>query len=190
MCPFRRASPMCCRALYCAAARPSRDAMPCRAHLPIFKSRARVPKRLRTPFWCRFSRLRDLGSGFSEDPRPIVSLILDRPAADMSQRSYYVYVIALSPDVLQNTRFRRRNPGLSNPAACLYVGSSAHPPERRFEQHLNGYKANRFVRQYGVELQPSLYDKYNPIDSRTDAEHLERYLAERLQSRGYAVWTG
>jgi hypothetical protein len=108
----------------------------------------------------------------------------------MSRRSYYVYVIALAPEVLQNSRFRRRNQGVTNPPACLYVGSSVLPPERRFEQHLNGYKSNRFVERYGMELRPRLYERYNPIDNRGDAEKLERYVAERLQSQGYAVWTG
>ncbi|MDX1740043.1 MAG: GIY-YIG nuclease family protein [Rhodothermales bacterium] len=108
----------------------------------------------------------------------------------MSRRSYYVYVIALAPEVLQNTRFRRRNPDATSPCECLYVGSSVHPPERRFEQHLNGYKSNRFVERYGLELRPRLYDRYNPIDTRGEAENLERYVAERLQSQGYAVWTG
>jgi len=108
----------------------------------------------------------------------------------MGHRQYYVYVIALAPDVLKNSRFRRRNAGATHPRACLYVGSSANAPEYRFEQHLNGYKSNRFVERYGLELRPALYDRYNPIDSRAEAEKLERYLAERLQSQGYAVWTG
>ncbi len=108
----------------------------------------------------------------------------------MSRRSYYVYVIALAPEVLQNTRFRRRNPAVHETAKCLYVGSSVHRPEYRFEQHLNGYKSNRFVERYGLELRPRLYERFNPIDSRREAEKFERYVAERLQRQGYAVWTG
>ncbi|NNE47328.1 MAG: hypothetical protein HKN37_11790 [Rhodothermales bacterium] len=108
----------------------------------------------------------------------------------MSRRAYYVYVIALAPEVLNNAKFRRRNPRSSSRSECLYVGSSVHPPDMRFEQHLNGYKSNRFVERHGIELRPKLYDRYNPIDSRVEAEKLERYLAERLQTQGYAVWTG
>lgn len=108
----------------------------------------------------------------------------------MKRREYYVYVIALAPEVLQNARFRRRNRGVSGPHECLYVGSTALTPARRFEQHLNGYKANRFVQKYGLELRPRLYDRYNPIATRGEAEKVERYLAERLQGQGYAVWTG
>ncbi len=108
----------------------------------------------------------------------------------MERREYYVYVIALAPEVLQNTRFRRRNPDVRDPLECLYVGSTALPPEKRFEQHLNGYKSNRFVEEWGLELRPRLYERYNPIESRKEAEELERYVAERLRSRGYAVWTG
>ncbi len=110
--------------------------------------------------------------------------------AEVADRTYHVYVIALSTEVARNRRFaganRRRNPSLP----CVYVGSTALPPEQRFEQHLNGYKANRFVRKYGLELVPKLFERYNPIETRKEAELTEQHLAERLRRQGYGVWYG
>ncbi len=101
-----------------------------------------------------------------------------------------MYVIALSDEVAKQRRFtganRDRNPSLP----CVYVGSTALSPERRFEQHLNGHKANRFVREYGLELVPKLFERYNPIVSRAEAELTEQHLAERLRRKGYGVWWG
>ncbi len=69
------------------------------------------------------------------------------------------------------------------------MGSTVRDPELRFEQHKNGYKACPLVRDFGEELVPDLYERYNPIPTRKDAVELERYLADQLRSRGYAVWT-
>ena len=107
-----------------------------------------------------------------------------------TERAYYVYVIALSPEVLQHRRFAARNPEYRAGKACLYVGSSALSPERRFEQHLNGYRSNWFVEWYGVELLPRLYEHRNPLASRADAERAERELAEALRAEGFGVWYG
>lgn len=102
---------------------------------------------------------------------------------------YNIYVILLDNRVRTEAKFRKANPGLGLKATCLYVGSSAQPPELRFEQHKRGYRASRFARKYGERLLPALYQAYNPIPSRRDAEELERYLAERLRSKGFGVWT-
>ena len=104
--------------------------------------------------------------------------------------AYYVYVIELDPGVLVRRRFAAANPGHRKGRACLYVGSSVRTPDHRFDQHKAGFKSNRYVRDFGVVLRPDLFERYNPIPSRKDAEQLEAYLAARLRSEGYAVWTG
>jgi ribosomal protein L36 len=104
-------------------------------------------------------------------------------------RQYYVYVIGLEDSVGKSRRFRAANPGYRSGRPCVYVGSTARSPEERFEQHLNGSRSNRFVRKYGLALLPTLYDRYNPIPSRPEAEELERYLAERLRNSGFGVWS-
>ena len=35
---------------------------------------------------------------------------------------------------------------------------------------------------------PELYDKYNPIPTRRDAENIEKMLGERLRLYGISVW--
>lgn len=105
-------------------------------------------------------------------------------------RSYFVYVIELDAAVQKTGRFRRANPDLKTGAECFYVGSSVREPVLRFAQHKEGYKSNRFAREFGLRLRPDLFEKYNPIPSRRDAEELEEYLAERLRTRGFGVWQG
>jgi hypothetical protein len=102
---------------------------------------------------------------------------------------YSLYVVELDRKVRQHNKFRRLNSGSSPLKECFYVGSTARTPEDRFEQHLNGYRANSYVTKYGLRLRPDLYDKYNPISTRSDAEDLEEYLAERLRLAGHGVWS-
>ena len=103
---------------------------------------------------------------------------------------YFVYVIGLDKEVLNNKRFLERNPNYVEGKPCVYVGQSAHPPEKRFEQHKQNYKANKFARDFGLYLQPRLFQGINPLSSREEAEAEEEALALRLQNRGYAVWWG
>ena len=37
---------------------------------------------------------------------------------------------------------------------------------------------------------PEVFEQYNPIPKRRDAEELESYLADRLRAKGWAVWQG
>lgn len=104
--------------------------------------------------------------------------------------AYHVYVIELDPAVRRIARFRRANPDMAGGAECFYVGSSVREPVLRFDQHKEGYKSNRFAREYGLRLRPDLFEQYNPIPSRSDAVELEAYLAARLRSRGFGVWQG
>jgi hypothetical protein len=41
---------------------------------------------------------------------------------------------------------------------------------------------------YGIKLRPDLYEKYNPIPTRKDAEEIEEMLGEKLRSQGFGVW--
>ncbi len=102
---------------------------------------------------------------------------------------YNVYVIELDKAVLSSKKFREKNPLLKPRLSCYYVGQTTHDPETRFEQHKAGYKANRFVRKYGVRLVPRRFRKFNPIEKRKDAERVEQWLAEKLRKKGHGVWS-
>tara|TARA_B100001142_G_scaffold304811_1_gene333250 strand:+ start:74 stop:394 length:321 start_codon:yes stop_codon:yes gene_type:complete len=103
-------------------------------------------------------------------------------------KRYYVYVIELDPSVSDIKKFRHKNPKYFKGDPCVYVGQSAKKPNVRFEQHKEGYKANTYAKRFGLKLRPDLYEKYNPIPTRKDAEEIEEMLGGLLRKRGYAVW--
>lgn len=116
------------------------------------------------------------------------------PFAEMSvlmsgkiRKHYSVYVIELDSRVLGQTRFAGSNPGHDPGKKCLYVGMTGLSPEKRFENHLAGYKSNSYVRRFGVRLCPMLYEEYNPL-SYEEAKDMEVELARILRRRGHAVW--
>jgi len=102
---------------------------------------------------------------------------------------YSVYVVELSPEVLQHARFRRANPGYDAVRPCVYVGMTGLSPDVRFDKHKAGLQANRFVERYGLRLMPELYEAYNPMPY-DGARDMEVELAIRLRAKGYGVWQG
>ena len=92
---------------------------------------------------------------------------------------YYCYVIELDSSILKTKIFRLQNPNYINGNDCLYVGQSFRKPEIRFEQHKEGYKANKYAKKFGLKLRPDLYEKYNPIPTRKDALDIEKMLSLR-----------
>jgi len=101
---------------------------------------------------------------------------------------YYVYVIELDSTVATQWKFRRKNPKYRQGNPCVYVGQSTRKPVLRFEQHKEGYKSNKYAKYYGIKLRPDLYEQYNPIPTRKDAEAIEEMLGIGLRNRGYGVW--
>jgi hypothetical protein len=96
-------------------------------------------------------------------------------------RQYYVYVIELYDDA-----GRRLNPD----RPCVYVGQSACTPEERFRQHRSGYRAASKPHRYGRYLRRRLYERYNPIATRKEAEAMEVRLKVQLERQGYRVFGG
>lgn len=103
-------------------------------------------------------------------------------------KQYFVYVIELEKSVADVKKFRLRNPNYIKGNICIYVGQSSRKPHLRFEQHKEGYKSNKYAKYYGIKLRPDLYEKYNPIPTRKDAEEIEEMLGEALRIKGFGVW--
>jgi len=108
---------------------------------------------------------------------------------DKKTMSYNVYVIELDKEVIKSRKFRKRNPHMNPKSVCYYVGQTCHDPEIRFKQHKTGYKANRFVKKYGLRLSKRKFKKYNPIKTREEAEKIEQQLTEKLRVKGHGVWS-
>lgn len=90
---------------------------------------------------------------------------------------HYVYIILLA-------KVRGENPGYA-----LYVGETSKKPEERFEQHKSGYKASKWVKNYGVQLLPNLYSHLIPLQ-REEAKRLEHEIAEALKKEEIPVYGG
>jgi len=103
--------------------------------------------------------------------------------------AYNVYVIELDKKVLSSKKFREKNPYMNPKKACFYVGQTTHDPIVRFKQHKIGYKANRFVKKYGIRLKPKIFSKFNPIAKRNEAEITEQWIAKKLREKGCGVWS-
>jgi hypothetical protein len=100
---------------------------------------------------------------------------------------YSVYVVELSPDVLYEARFRKANPDYVIGKPCVYVGMTGLDPDVRFDKHKVGIQANRFVKEFGLRLLPTLYEVYNPMPYE-GAREMEVELAIGLREAGYGVW--
>ena len=110
----------------------------------------------------------------------------------MPARNKSVYVVELSPNVLDEAAFLEANPHYTpgdESRECLYVGRTGLTPEERFDRHLRGVQAGRrkFVMNYGLRLRPDLYEHLNPM-TYEEVEITERTLAEELRGEGYAVY--
>ena len=102
---------------------------------------------------------------------------------------YNVYVIEIS-----DAKGPRSNPKYP----LVYVGQTALTPEERFAQHRLGYKTSRYLwkggkgkgQWLGLWLKRRLYERYNPIETRGEAERVEIWLADQLRLKGYTVFVG
>jgi hypothetical protein len=106
----------------------------------------------------------------------------------MARRPHHnVYVVLLSPRVLQEAKFRRCNPQYDATKPCVYVGMTGLDPDDRFDKHKAGIRAARYVTLYGERLLPELYACYNPMPYNA-ARDMEVELAIGLRDKGYGVW--
>ena len=104
------------------------------------------------------------------------------------RNTYSIYVVDLDKEVLSVKKFRDANPDYIGDYPCVYVGQTAKSPDERFDQHKAGIKANRYAKKYGLRLRYKLFEEYNPISTRKEAEYKEALLGEHLRKRGFAVW--
>ncbi|MFD1711045.1 hypothetical protein FVQ98_00460 [Ottowia sp. GY511] len=98
-----------------------------------------------------------------------------------------MYVIELSPEVLNEARFLRSNPGYVSGKPCVYVGMTGLDPDVRFDKHKAGIQHNRYVLRYGQRLLPDLYEGFNPLRY-DEAAAREVEIGIDLRSAGWGVW--
>ena len=104
-----------------------------------------------------------------------------------ARHHHSVYVIELSRDVWGEPRFRRANEAYDITKPCVYVGMTGLSPDVRFDKHMAGIQAARYVTKYGLRLLPQLYEFYNPMPYEA-AREMEVELAIGLREAGHGVW--
>jgi len=101
-----------------------------------------------------------------------------------ANEEYYAYVVELEGEVSE------REPGSSPELPWVYVGQSSNPPEVRFAQHRDGYKASRWVKRFGSHLRPDLCGDQPQHRSGHSSKTYESWLAASLRAKGYPVKGG
>ena len=86
--------------------------------------------------------------------------------------------------MLDPLRFRKANPDQAYGKPCVCVGMTGLAPDLRFDKHMAGIQAKRFVTRYGQRLLPQLYAVYNPMPYGAACE-MEVELAIGLREAGY-----
>lgn len=112
----------------------------------------------------------------------------DKPVGD-AVFHHHVYVVQLREEAKEDPWIQRLNPRRDPAKPALYVGMTGLPPEVRFENHLEGWKSSRYVKKYGMQLMPELYEYLNPMPYEA-ALQMEAELAEELREQGYTVTGG
>ena len=102
-------------------------------------------------------------------------------------KMHNIYVIDLDTAVMESKKFREANPQYIEGKPCAYVGMTGHSPEKRFRQHKEGYKSNKYVKKYGLRLKPRQFASHNPM-THDDAKEMEMEKARRLRKKGWGVW--
>jgi hypothetical protein len=108
-------------------------------------------------------------------------------ALESGSEHYSVYVVLLDNKVLEEHKYKTRNPQHINTKPCVYVGMTGIGPAERFKKHKNKIKHNTYVFEYGIRLMPELTKDLNDLNFHV-AKEKEFELAELLKRQGYAVW--
>jgi predicted GIY-YIG superfamily endonuclease len=108
-------------------------------------------------------------------------MAVDMPPRKPRRRIYSVYIIELS-------RACTTQPCALAP---VYVGQTAHTPERRFAQHKAGGRlAAGKAHKFGIKLRLDLMKGIGPFSTRKEAEAAEKAVAQALERRGHRVFWG
>jgi hypothetical protein len=110
-----------------------------------------------------------------------------RSDAPSRRHHYNVYVVELDDAVWNIARFRQANPDHRLGMPFVYVGMTGLDPDLRFDRHKAGIQSNRYVRDFGLRLLPSLYEVFNPMPY-DGARDMEVELAIGLREKGFGVW--
>ncbi len=91
--------------------------------------------------------------------------------------TYTIYIVNLVDDPAPDP----------SPGKWVYVGETSKTPEERFDEHKNGIRANKDVREHGRDLNYDLMKRIPQVRFKQDSKWLEADTGEKMRSRGYVV---
>jgi len=91
--------------------------------------------------------------------------------------TYTIYIVNLVDDPAPDP----------SPGKWVYVGETSKTPEKRFDEHKNGIRANKDAREHGRDLNYDLMKDIPQLRFKQDSQWLEAQTGEELRSRGYVV---
>ena len=95
--------------------------------------------------------------------------------------TYTVYVIDLSDDVPK---------ARVGPNGWIYVGQTVLIREERYQQHVNGDKANSWVTKYHLGFNEEFCARYPQVRTRVEALEFEKQAANELEAEDWSVKWG
>lgn len=98
-----------------------------------------------------------------------------------------VYAIELDKSVLQDPKFKEKNPNYINGKPCVYIGMTSLDVGERYTQHLSGINSSRIAKHWGRGLISDLVTPRKPTLRRWAIKQ-ERSTARQLRASGYGVW--
>lgn len=105
------------------------------------------------------------------------------------RKTHSVYVVELAEEVRTEPGVLRRHPTADPSLPCVYVGQTGKSPEKRLADHKRGRHASKWVKTWGINLMPELYERFNPL-TELESLDMERALAASLRKKGYIVLGG
>ncbi len=114
------------------------------------------------------------------------------------QKNNRVYAFQLNDEINVVPGFLQHNPNIDINKPSFYIGQTSKNREERYNEHKNGIRSNRFVKNFGIEPYESadktyeLAKKFNVLvdDLRHyQALYYELKLTTLLQEQGYGAYS-
>jgi len=113
------------------------------------------------------------------------------------KQKYYVYIGQLRKEFALSNEAKSKNVNPDPNKFGLYVGSSSKPPRQRWAEHLTRTTTKKGKKNWSDKaadwgmnyIHWKKFQDFNPVNSRSEAEKLEKELAIKFSGKGYATWS-
>lgn len=114
------------------------------------------------------------------------------------EQNYRVYAFQLSESIKDEVSFLNHNPNMDKNKPAFYVGQTSKSREERHNEHINGIRANKFMKKFGIKSFETANKTHElaelfkiPVDDlrHYQALYYESKLTKLLQENGYGAYS-